>query len=80
MRFNVTQKILIISYVNNHKKFYFTYIYFSPALIPVEGKGIVFLQNAQVASKIFFNILLISRLNSYLNRSRSKDQISNYLI
>ena len=54
MRFNITQKISIISHVNNHKKFYFTFIYFRPALIPTEGKKTVFLQNAQVASKNFF--------------------------
>ena len=51
MRFNVTY--LIISYINNHKKFYFTCIYFRPALISVEEKGTVFLQNAQIASKNF---------------------------
>ena len=39
MRFNVLQKITIISHVNNPEKFYFACIYFNLALISVEEKG-----------------------------------------
>ena len=60
MIFSISQKILIISHINNFKKIYFVCIYFRPALVPVEEKGNSFPPDAQVASKNFLIFYLFN--------------------